>query len=142
MKDQSQITVILTDEMITLPSFINAIESSESGALATFSGNVRVSDNGKEVARLSYEIHPTTYDVLSKVVHEVATRHEILAVAVAHRHGEIPIGESALIVAVASAHREEAFRTCAEMVDEIKSRIPIWKHQIFSDGTDEWVNCA
>ena len=136
------ISVLLTDKMISLTSFIAQVESSQAGAVATFSGNVRSVDQGKKVVRLSYEIHPSTEQVLKEVVHDVATRHELIAVAVAHRYGEIPIGQSALIVAISATHRGEAFTACSAMVDEVKNRIPIWKHQVFADGTDEWVNCA
>lgn len=136
------ISVLLTDQVISLSNFISQVESVQAGAVATFSGNVRVLDNGKDVARLTYEIHPSTEEILNEVVREVASRHKVLDVAVAHRYGEIPIGESAFIVAVSAPHRAEAFAACTELVDEVKARIPIWKHQVFTDGSDEWVNCA
>lgn len=136
------ISVLLTDEVISLSQFISQIESTQAGAIATFSGNVRILDNGREVVRLSYEIHPSTEQILNEVVHDVASRHKVLGVAVAHRFGEIALGESALIVAISAEHRGDAFSACAEMVDEVKARIPIWKHQFFTDGSDEWVNCA
>ena len=136
------ISVILTDREIFLSEAISQVESHDSGAIATFSGNVRSLDGGKEVSSLSYEIHPQTEASLREVVNEVASRHHVAKVAVAHRYGEILIGETAFIVAVASEHRGEAFATCIEIVDEVKTRIPIWKHQVFADGTDEWVNCA
>ncbi len=136
------ISVLLTDQVISLSQFTAQVESVQAGAVATFSGNVRILDNGKEVTKLSYEIHPSTEQVLSEVVRDVASRHKILGVAVAHRFGDIALGESALIVAIAAEHRGAAFLACAEMVDEIKARIPIWKHQVFTDGSDEWVNCA
>ena len=56
--------------------------------------------------------------------------------------GPFGIGDSALVAAVSAAHRGEAFTACADLVDEIKHRLPVWKHQVFTDGTDEWVNCA
>lgn len=136
------ISVLLTDQIISLPDFVAQVESSAAGAIATFSGNVRTHDHGKEVATLSYEIHPQTETILSHVVAEVAARHKLISVSVAHRFGEIELGESALIVAISAEHRSEAFAACSEMVDQIKAKIPVWKHQTFSDGTDEWVNCA
>lgn len=136
------ISVLLTDQIISLPDFVAKVESNAAGALATFSGNVRAHDHGKEVSALSYEIHPTTKQVLEDVVKDVAQRHQVISVAVAHRFGKIELGQSALIVAVSAEHRGEAFTTCSEMVNEIKAKIPIWKHQVFADGTDEWVNCA
>ncbi len=136
------ISVLLTDQVINLPDFVTQVESTSAGAVATFSGNVRTHDHGKEVSSLSYAIHPNTEAFLTQVVTDVAKRHKIISVSVAHRFGDIELGQSALIVAVSAEHRGEAFTTCAEMVDEIKSKIPIWKHQVFTDGTDEWVNCA
>lgn len=142
MNFKPAVSVLLTDQVISLTAFVSEVESDEAGAVATFSGNIRSMDHERAVASLSYEIHPTTEKIFGEVVHEVASRHELIFVAVAHRYGEIPIGQSALIVAISAAHRSEAFRACSEMVDEIKTRIPIWKHQVFADGTDEWVNCA
>ena len=136
------ISVLITDQVISLSQFTSQVECVQAGAIATFSGNVRIVDNGKEVSKLSYEIHPSTEQILSDVVRDVVSRHNILGVAVAHRFGDIALGESALIVAISAEHRGEAFEACAEMVEEIKARIPIWKHQVFTDGSDEWVNCA
>ena len=136
------ISVLLTDQIINLADFVSQVESGTAGAIVTFSGNVRAFDHGREVSTLSYEIHPQTETILSHVVTEVANRHKVISVSVAHRFGTIEIGQSALIVAISSEHRGEAFTACTEMVDEIKAKLPIWKHQMFTDGTDEWVNCA
>ncbi|MDP1711077.1 MAG: molybdenum cofactor biosynthesis protein MoaE [Candidatus Nanopelagicaceae bacterium] len=135
-------TTSLTLNSISASQLTEEVGSHSSGAVVTFSGNVRDHDHGKSVKSLRYEIHPSSSQTLSETVEEVALRHNLTGVAVAHRYGEIPIGDAALIVAVAAEHRSEAFAACAELVDEIKARIPIWKHQVFTDGTDEWVNCA
>ena len=63
------------------------------------------------------------------------------AVAVSHRVGALTVGDVAIVAAVSTAHRQAAFAACARLVDEAKARLPIWKHQVFADGTDEWVNC-
>lgn len=136
------ISVHLTDGVLSLSHLISQVEATEAGAIATFSGNVRSLDHGKQVSKLSYEVHPSTETVLNEVVRKVIAGHSIIGVAVAHRYGEIPIGESAFLVAVSAPHRAEAFTACMDLVDEVKAQIPIWKHQIFTDGTDEWVNCA
>ena len=136
------ISVLLTDQVISLSQFTAQVESVQAGVVATFSGNVRIVDKGKEVTKLFYEIHPSTEQILNEVVRDVASRYKVLGIAVAHRFGDIALGESALIVAISAEHRGDAFLACAEMVDEIKARIPIWKHQVFTDGSDEWVNCA
>ncbi len=112
------------------------------GAVVTFSGDVRDHDGGRPVERLEYEGHPTAGAVIAEVAREVAARHDVIAIAVSHRVGPLRIGDAALVAAVSSAHRGEAFAACADLVDEVKRRLPVWKHQVFSDGSDEWVNCA
>lgn len=118
------------------------VSDDRAGAVVSFSGNVRNHDHGRRVASLTYEGHPSAQQVLGEVAREIASRFEIIALAVAHRVGPIPVGEAALVAAVATAHRGEAFDACRALVDLTKERLPVWKHQIFSDGTDEWVNCA
>jgi molybdopterin synthase catalytic subunit len=66
----------------------------------------------------------------------------VRAIAASHRVGPLRIGDAALVAAVAADHRVAAFDTCARLVDTIKERLPVWKHQFFADGTDEWVNSA
>jgi len=112
------------------------------GAVVTFSGDVRDHDHGRSVERLEYEGHPSATAVIAAVAAEVAARHDVIAIAVAHRIGPLQVGDAALVAAVSAAHRGEAFQACADLVDEVKHRLPVWKHQVFSDGSDEWVNCA
>lgn len=119
-----------------------AVADPAAGATVVFTGDVRDNDHGRAVVSLTYEAHPSAKDVLTEVAHEIAQRFDVIALAVAHRHGPIPIGETALFAAVSARHREEAFAACTALVDLTKERIPIWKHQVFEDGTDEWVNCA
>lgn len=112
------------------------------GASVLFTGDVRDNDHGRSVTSLTYEAHPSAEDTLRDVAEQVAREHDVIAVAVAHRHGPIAIGESALIAAASARHRQQAFEACVALVELTKERIPIWKHQVFDDGTDEWVNCA
>jgi len=78
---------------------------------------------------------------LRQVAEEIAADPDVIAVAVSHRVGPLEVGDVALAAAVATAHRAAAFAACARLVDRVKESLPIWKHQVFSDGTDEWVNC-
>ena len=95
------------------------------------------------MVRLEYSAHPTAEQVIAEVVSEVATQSSgVRAVAASHRIGALHIGEAALVAAVAADHRQEAFATCAQLVDTIKARLPVWKHQFFDDGTEEWVGSA
>lgn len=138
----SNIQTALVESAINIGQLSQEVESRHCGAVVTFSGNVRSHDKGRDVRSLTYEIHPSTAAVLDQVVKEVCARSEIINARVVHRHGEIPIRETALFVAVSAAHRKTALTACSLLVDEIKDHIPIWKHQVFSDGTDEWVNSA
>jgi molybdopterin synthase catalytic subunit len=90
---------------------------------------------------IEYEGHPTAQAVLEEVVADVAAHTDVDALAVAHRVGPLRIGEAALVVAVSAAHRHEAFAAAALLVDEVKLRLPVWKRQVFADGSDEWVAC-
>ena len=139
-------TVVRRAHVVDVPMTVRDVESLVSdrsaGAVVTFSGDVRDHDHGRSVARLEYEGHPTAAAVLADVAREVAARHDVVAIAVLHRVGPLQIGDAALVAAVSAAHRGEAFKACADLVDETKHRLPVWKHQVFSDGTDEWVNCA
>ena len=131
-----------TEEAISVAQVAAFVGSTSAGAVVTFSGDVRDHDHGRTVAHLVYEAHPSAGSVLEEVARDVAGRHPVIALAVMHRVGPLAIGDAALVAAVSAAHRAEAFAACADLVDTTKERLPVWKHQVFSDGTDEWVNCA
>ena len=132
----------VTSEGISIAALTALVTDERCGAVVTFTGDVRNHDGGKEVTTLTYEIHPSAGDKIAEITQAVIKRADVVKVAVSHRYGEIPIGETAFAVAVSAAHRESAFQICSALVDEIKAQLPIWKHQVFSDGTDEWVNTA
>jgi len=134
--------VFVTDQVISAAQLATLVQGTKSGAVVSFSGDVRNHDGGKDVSTLTYEIHPSAQDVLKSVVSEVAARFAINDVAVAHRYGDIAIGECAFAVAVSADHREAAFEACGALVNEVKEKLPIWKHQVFTDGSDQWVNFA
>ena len=134
--------VYVTDQVISAAHLATLVQDNKSGAVVTFSGEVRNHDGGKDVSTLTYEIHPSAQDVLLSVVAEVAANFAINDVAVAHRYGDIAIGECAFAVAVSADHREAAFDACSALVNTVKEKLPIWKHQLFTDGSDQWVNFA
>ena len=129
-------------EPISVHEVVSLVTDRAAGAVVSFSGDVRDHDHGRDVAHLEYEGHPTAAAVIAEVAADIAKRHDIIAIAVLHRVGPLQVGDSALVAAVSAAHRGEAFAACSELVDETKHRLPVWKHQVFTDGTDEWVNCA
>ncbi|TDV41843.1 molybdenum cofactor biosynthesis protein MoaE [Actinophytocola oryzae] len=132
----------VTEAPLSVDDHAALVAGDASGAIVTFAGAVRDHDGGKGVTTLEYEGHPSAKAVIEEVASAVATRHAgVRALAVSHRIGPLAIGDVALACAVAAEHRKEAFAACADLVDEVKARLPIWKHQVFTDGTDEWVNC-
>ena len=133
---------VVTDAPVHIQELSKLVANQHSGAVVTFCGDVRDHDGGKEVASLLYEIHPSAPEQIKLITQSVIGRFEIEKVSVAHRYGDIAIGETAFAVAVSAAHRQAAFDACAAIVDEVKAKLPIWKHQKFTDGSDEWVNCA
>jgi molybdenum cofactor synthesis domain-containing protein len=132
---------LVTAEPLSVEEHAGLVEDDAAGAVVTFAGVVRDHDGGKGVRDLTYEGHPSASQVIADVVTELSARWTgVRAVAVSHRLGALTIGDVALAVAVAAEHRGQAFTACAELVDEVKARLPVWKHQHFADGTDEWVN--
>ncbi|MFC7612705.1 molybdenum cofactor biosynthesis protein MoaE [Actinokineospora soli] len=138
-------TVLRADvsaEPIDVAEHAELVANEAAGAVVTFAGVVRDHDHGRGVTALDYEGHPSAGDVIAEVAADVAARHPgVRALAVSHRIGALAIGDTALACAVSADHRRAAFTACADLVDEVKARLPIWKHQRFTDGTDEWVNC-
>lgn len=131
----------VVDASLSVAEHAELVQHQAAGAVVTFDGVVRDHDGGRHVLALDYEGHPSAPTVIGEVAADVAARAEgVRAVAVSHRVGALSIGDTALAVAVAAEHRAQAFHTCSELVDEVKRRLPIWKHQRFGDGSTEWVN--
>lgn len=131
----------VSDQPLDVAAHEAAAGSVDGGATVTFCGVVRRSDHGRAVVELEYQGHPTAIAVLSEIAEKVAAEPDVLSVAVSHRVGTLAIGDVALVAVVSTAHRHEAFEACARLVEDVKHRLPVWKRQVFSDGTDEWVNC-
>ncbi|RKN29579.1 molybdenum cofactor biosynthesis protein MoaE [Micromonospora musae] len=131
----------VTDQPLDLAAHEAAVADPRAGAVVSFQGVVRDHDHGRAVTSLEYEGHPSAERILREVAAEIAADPEVYAVAVSHRIGALAIGDAALVAAVSTAHRAAAFAACARLVDEVKARLPIWKHQVFADGSEEWVNC-
>ncbi|MFJ2756865.1 molybdenum cofactor biosynthesis protein MoaE [Nocardioides sp. NPDC087217] len=116
-----------------------ALDDDASGGVTLFVGRVRDHDGGKGVTGLDYQAHPSALARLADVAEKVAADHGVAGVAAVHRTGHLDIGDIAVIVATASGHRGEAFAASRDLIDTLKAEVPIWKHQVFTDGTDEWV---
>lgn len=124
---------------LSVDEVIGAVRHPRAGGIATFIGVVRERDHGHVVETLDYTSHPSAPQVLRDLAERLATGAEVIRVAVVHRVGHLEIGDLAVVVAVSAAHRGPALQVCRELVDTLKTTVPIWKHQVFDDGSDEWV---
>lgn len=153
--------VKMTEESLADPS--SSIEVADipatSGARVVFNGCVRNHDGGQGVTHLIYSAHPEAEKFLIKAVRDAIklalsegedalspeapgdNAESLDAVFVRHRIGRLEIGETALLVVVDAPHRKAAFKVSAEIVDQIKAQVPIWKDQYFSNGSNHWSNC-
>ena len=132
--------VAVRDEPLDVAEVTAAVADPTAGGVNVFVGAVRDHDTGHEVVRLEYTAHPSAEQQLAEVAAEVATEFDVVAVAAVHRIGALEIGDLAVVSAVSAAHRAEAFEASRALIDRLKQRVPIWKHQVFADGTDEWVS--
>lgn len=132
----------VTDSRLDITAHEAAVADAAAGAVVSFGGVVRDHDDGRSVAELEYHCHPSAAGVVAEVAADIAARPGVIAVAISHRVGMLAIGDVALAAAVSAAHRVDAFAACAALVDEVKKRLPVWKRQVFADGSDEWVGSA
>jgi molybdopterin synthase catalytic subunit len=131
--------VDIRETALSVDEVMSVVSDAAAGGVTLFVGAVRDHDENKSVTGLEYSAHPTAADLLAEVAEEVAREYDVLAVAAVHRVGRLAIGDAAVVVATAAAHRGEAFEASRALIDRLKARVPIWKHQLFADGSDEWV---
>ncbi|HEX5385471.1 MAG TPA: molybdenum cofactor biosynthesis protein MoaE [Gemmatimonadales bacterium] len=132
----------LVERPLDLGRLVSLVTSPERGGVACFLGVVRNHHEGRGVARLDYSAYgPMAEAECARIVDEARARWDV-AVALEHRIGPLEIGEASVAIAAASAHRDAAFAACRYVIEEVKARVPIWKREYFSDGTEEWVGAG
>jgi len=131
--------VAVREEPLSVDEVYAAVSDPAAGGVVVFVGAVRDSDGGKAVDRLGYSAHPSALARLQEVVREVAQRWPVVALAAVHRVGDLEVGDLAVVVGASAAHRGDAFDAARALIDDLKATVPIWKHQEFSDGSQEWV---
>lgn len=124
---------------LSVDEVLAAVQDPGAGGVVSFTGLVRSSDHGRAVVSLDYSAHPSALEVMTATVQKVVADLPVVAVAAVHRVGLLEIGDVAVVVAASAAHRDVAFAAARRLIDDIKSTVPIWKHQVFEDGEDEWV---
>jgi molybdopterin synthase catalytic subunit len=129
----------IRESPLSIDEVVAAVQDPAAGGMVIFAGAVRDADGGRAVTELDYTAHPRADAELRAVAESVAARFPVIGVAVTHRVGPLRIGDLAVVLAVSCAHRGEAFDAARALIDELKATVPIWKHQVFEDGSQEWV---
>lgn len=135
----------LLDEPLSVDRLLAQVKDPAVGGIVLFVGAVRDHDHdspaaaGRGVTALDYTAHPLAHQHLAEVAERAAGIEGVRAVAVEHRIGHLEVGDLAVVIAVGAEHRAEAFAGCRQLIDELKSGVPIWKEQTFADGVSEWV---
>jgi molybdopterin synthase catalytic subunit len=124
---------------LSVDELVEAVRDRRAGAVVTFIGYVREHDHGDAVEVLDYSCHPSSEQVARDLAARHASSDRVVRLGVVHRIGHLAIGDIAVVAAVSAEHRREAFEVCHALIDDFKSSVPIWKHQVFTDGSDEWV---
>ena len=131
--------VDLRETPLDVAEVVAALDDEASGGLTLFVGRVRDHDGGRDVDGLDYSAHPSALDKLREVCDRIADEYDVHGLAAVHRTGTLAIGDIAVVVATTSSHRGVSFEASRALIDTLKAEVPIWKHQRFEDGSDEWV---
>jgi molybdopterin synthase catalytic subunit len=132
----------ISDKRIAIDELRDGVMNPGSGGVCVFEGWVRNENEGRSVERLEYEVYaPLAIAEGETVIAEAKQRFPFLEASCVHRSGLLEIGDCAVWVGVSAPHRDEAFKACRYIIDEIKVRLPIWKKEHYTDGDSGWVNC-
>jgi len=128
----------VVDRPLDLAEVVDAVAGQERGGLVAFRGDVRGESHGKRVVRLEYEAYvPMAERKLEEIGRRIGGEHGA-EVSIVHRVGALLPGEAAVVIAAAASHRAPAFRACAATIEALKTDAPIWKREVYADGSD-WV---
>jgi molybdopterin synthase catalytic subunit len=136
---QPRILCKITDQSINMQELADFVADPAAGAMATFVGMTRNTNDGRQVVRLEYECYPGMAEKeMSKIAHEALSRWPITKVAMVHRLGRVDIGEASVAIAVSSGHRHAAFEACHYAINQLKETVPIWKKELY-EGGELWI---
>ena len=129
----------ILDQPLSVDRVLRAVSEPAAGGIAIFIGVVRDHDHGAAVVGLGYSQHPSAEAQLRDCAERVAAAHDVLSVAVEHRVGQLEVGDLAVVVAAAAVHRAAALAACAQLIDDLKASVPIWKEQQLATGDTVWI---
>ena len=136
---QSRILCKITEQSINMQELADFVADPAAGAMATFVGMTRNTNDGRQVVRLEYECYPGMAEkMMMKIAEEALSRWPIVKVAMIHRIGRVDIGEASVAIAVSSGHRHAAFEACHSAINQLKETVPIWKKELY-EGGELWI---
>jgi molybdopterin synthase catalytic subunit len=131
----------ITEATIDHAALTEGVRSNGAGAVCTFLGTVRELTGSRRTVSLTYEAYAEmALKKLAELEDEARRRWPIIELAMVHRVGQLDLGEVSVVVAVSCPHRQDAFEACRWLIDTLKEVVPIWKKEIWADGTEEWVH--
>ena len=126
----------LFEEPLSLEAAVDEVRVDDAGAIATFVGTTRRRSRDRDVLYLEYEAYEgMAEEVMGALADELKSRHELCAVAIHHRVGRVDIGETSVVIAVSAPHRAAALEACREAIDQLKVSVPLWKKEVYADGS-------
>jgi molybdopterin synthase catalytic subunit/molybdopterin converting factor small subunit len=129
----------LTEGPVNLTSVVVAVVDERAGAIATFLGTVRAQSRGRDVIALEYEAYAEmAEEVMAEISEELRARYDLCEVAITHRLGRVEVGETSVAIAVSAPHRQDALAACADAIEALKARVPLWKKELY-EGGEEWI---
>ena len=132
--------IIIQREPLDIERLITEIGTDSDGAVVTFIGKVRNNSMGKDVKCMEYEVYNSmAKGELQKIADNAIARWRLNCCIIIHRSGIVNIGEASIFIGVSSPHRDEAFQSARYIIDTVKKKVPIWKKEFYSDGS-EWIN--
>jgi molybdopterin synthase catalytic subunit len=129
----------LTEGPVNLTAVVVEVVDERAGAIATFLGTVRAQSRGREVIALEYEAYEDMAEqVMVEIADDVKARYDLCKVAIAHRIGRVEVGGTSVAIAVSAPHRQDALAACADVIEALKARVPLWKKELY-EGGEEWI---
>jgi molybdopterin synthase catalytic subunit len=129
----------LTQNLIDVRELSDFVADPSAGAMTTFVGTTRNTNDGRRVVRLEYECYPGMAEKeMAKIAAEVLARWPIVKIAMIHRLGRVDIGEASVAIAVSAGHRHAAFEACHYAINQLKETVPIWKKELY-EGGELWI---
>lgn len=134
-EDKNLVEILEDLNPIDIAKYMNYVSAPQAGAIATFSGTTRDTFEGKTVLELRYEAYvPMAIRCIKSICSSARESWNLHSIAVAHRLGTVPVGETSIFVAVSAVHRADALEACRFLIDELKASVPIWKKEVYSNG--------